>query len=503
MIKRLPAVLAAIFVLANATLTAHAEDAPPTTAARLLAPEELFAMASPSVVLVEVSDAKMVPTGQGSGFFVSSDGLVVTNFHVINGASFVSVRRTDGSTCFVEGVAATDEKSDLALLKINSLGTPLLKLADPEPPKVGTRVFAIGNPLGMTNTLSEGLVSGVRKDPQQGTLIQTSAPYTHGSSGGPLLTADGFVVGVTSSGFDAANLNFAVSSAQVRSMITHQGKLQPLASASMSKLDPQDSRAFAEVLVAISRKQTSKAIALLNDLRERQGENPMFWFTSGCLHVQLGNHDIAADAFREAVRLKPDMVLAHTMLGNELFAMKKYNDALVAYKAAAKLKPSDASVYALAGDVFSAQGEWAEALKFYDRAIKLSREDASTWRNRGRALAMLDRKDEAMDCFNTATKIEPRSIQNSLYKADAYMKWKQYDEAGRMFRYVIAQAPNNAVAYFGLGCVDIVQKDFTGARTAFNNAIRFDPRGPIGVAARQGLDRLSGKSNVGGVASGQ
>src|SRR3954454_14592437 len=116
MINRLPAIIAAsIVVLGGFTLSARAQEAPASTTEptiRYLSPEELFAAASPSVVMVEVCDEKMKTTGQGSGVFVSSDGLLVTNYHVIQGASFVSVRRTDGSTCFVEGVAATDEKSD-------------------------------------------------------------------------------------------------------------------------------------------------------------------------------------------------------------------------------------------------------------------------------------------------------------------------------------------------------------------------------------------------------
>jgi len=505
MINRLPAIVAAsIVILGGIALPASAQEAMASTSEatiRYLSPDELFAAASPSVVMVEVCDEKMKPTGLGSGFFVSSDGLLVTNFHVINRAAFAVIRRSDGSACVVEGVAATDEKADLALLKVSVTNAPALKLGDDTPPKIGTRVFAIGNPEGMTNTLSEGLISGLHANDSGLPGIQTSAAISHGSSGGPLMAADGTVVGVTS-GFlaNGQNLNFAIGAAQVRSMINGRGALKPFASAAVSKMDPTDSRAFAEVLAAINTRQTNQAIKLLNNLRERQGDNAMFWFTSGCLNHQLGNLDVAIDAFREAVRLKPDMFLAHAMLGDELFATKKYNEALVAYKAAAKIKPTEAGIYSSAGNVFSAQGNWADALKFYDHALKLDREDASTFRNRGRALAMLDRKEEAMDCFNAATKIEPHSVANYLFKADAHLRFKEVDEAGRMYRYVIAQEPNNAMAYFGLGCVDVVQKDLTGARTAWNNAARFDPKGPIGAVAR---DALKGLNAQGGVASGQ
>src|SRR5688500_8056111 len=105
--------------------------------------DQLFAGASPAVVLVEVRDARMKPAGVGSGFFVSSDGLLVTNFHVIRHASFASIQSMAGPL-YVEGVVATDPAADLALLQVRGGGKAHLKLAESPMPKVGTRVFAIG-----------------------------------------------------------------------------------------------------------------------------------------------------------------------------------------------------------------------------------------------------------------------------------------------------------------------------------------------------------------------
>src|SRR5689334_12420283 len=122
-----------LFCLPSVT---HAEPAAPTTAPATTAPttapaatsdaEQLFRTASPAVVRVEVQDEKMAPIGLGSGFFISDDGLLVTNFHVIRGASFASVRRADGSTLFVEGIVASDPQIDLAVLKIKGQKLPTL-----------------------------------------------------------------------------------------------------------------------------------------------------------------------------------------------------------------------------------------------------------------------------------------------------------------------------------------------------------------------------------------
>ena len=131
------------------------------------------------------------------GFLISSNGLLVTNFHVIEDAHFASILLASNTTFFVEGVAATDQDNDLALLKINGTELPFLLLDKGDPPKVGTRVYAIGNPQGLTNTFSEGLVSAIRADEDQVRRIQTTAAISPGSSGGPLIGPDGKVVGVT------------------------------------------------------------------------------------------------------------------------------------------------------------------------------------------------------------------------------------------------------------------------------------------------------------------
>ena len=162
-----------------------------------LSADQVFAQSSPAVVRVVVKDGEMQTTGQGSGFFISSNGLLVTNFHVIEDAHFASVLLANNATFFVEGVAATDQDNDLALLKINGTELPFLLLDKGDPPKVGTRVYAIGNPKGLTNTFSEGLVSAIRADEDQVRRIQTTAAISPGSSGGPLIGPDGKVVGVT------------------------------------------------------------------------------------------------------------------------------------------------------------------------------------------------------------------------------------------------------------------------------------------------------------------
>lgn len=196
----------------------------------VLAPDVLFARFSPAVVQVKTFDRKNVLLASGTAFLVSPDGLFATNFHVIRDAHRAFLFSTEDTAWEVAGVVAADEDADLAVVRAEyrreaddpplaeRWRLPVLELAADLPP-VGSKVYAIGNPLGLSRTLSDGLVSGHRG---KGTdaVIQTTAPISPGSSGGPLFAADGRVVGVTT-GFlkGGQNLNIAVPASQVARLL--------------------------------------------------------------------------------------------------------------------------------------------------------------------------------------------------------------------------------------------------------------------------------------------
>jgi len=166
-----------------------------------------------AVVLVVVSDASGKPILEGSGFLVSADGRIVTNHHVIAGAASATVKLNNGAFFPVEGVLADDADHDLAVVKVAGKNLPYLNLEDSDTVAAGQHVLAIGSPLGLENSVSDGIVSGFRKDAKGTNWIQTTAPASHGNSGGPLLLMDGKVIGVVAWKEGAGeNLNFAVPS---------------------------------------------------------------------------------------------------------------------------------------------------------------------------------------------------------------------------------------------------------------------------------------------------
>src|SRR5690606_38774893 len=133
----------------------------------------------------------------GAGFLVRDDGWIATNFHVIAGIPDLEVVLSDESEHPVLEVLAFDEERDLAIIRIHApRKLPLLPLGDSGAVRPGDPVVAIGHPLGLADTVSNGLVSAVRVVDPALTLLQISAPIAPGSSGGPLFNERGEVIGV-------------------------------------------------------------------------------------------------------------------------------------------------------------------------------------------------------------------------------------------------------------------------------------------------------------------
>ena len=140
--------------------------------------------------------------GQGSGVILSSDGLIVTNNHVVEGASRVAVHTSDGRTLDTK-VLGTDPRSDLAVLRVSAKNLTPIETGESGQVEVGEWVLAVGNPLGFANTVSVGVVSSLKRDlpvGEQGLVnaIQTDAAINPGNSGGALCDAQGRLIGINS-----------------------------------------------------------------------------------------------------------------------------------------------------------------------------------------------------------------------------------------------------------------------------------------------------------------
>lgn len=181
--------------------------------------------AFPSVVLLVIQDANGQPLSLGSGFFVHQ-GVVATNLHVMQGSSRGYAKLVGQKAKYnITGIVGIDRKMDLILLGVKGVNAPPLPLGDSARVEVGDQVFVIGNPMGLEGSLSRGIVSGVRQIGAE-KVLQITAPMSPGSSGGPVLNTQGKVIGVAVATFkDGQNLNFAIPSSYLQSLLSRLGPI--------------------------------------------------------------------------------------------------------------------------------------------------------------------------------------------------------------------------------------------------------------------------------------
>jgi S1-C subfamily serine protease len=324
----------------------------------------------------------------GSGFFVRP-GEVVTNLHVIRGASRAEIKTLDGKgkTFPVKGAVAVDDEGDLVILGVDMPAErPRAIEFAPELPDEGERVFVVGNPLKLEGSVSDGIVSAVREVPNVGRIIQITAPVSHGNSGSPVFNSKGQVVGVvTVKVTNGQNINLAIASARVAQL--NSGKL----------------RLLPELL------KRDRAVGDMADPAYRNGLESLW----------LGNYDNALDFFENAVNKNPRRADAWIQVGYCKVKQGKNDDAIRAYQQALRLKPESADLRNKLGDAYYYGGRLREAIASYNEAARLRPDNPEAYYNL--AIAYDDIGDQSM------VAIEARALQ----KLDERLYRKFLSEARR------------------------------------------------------------------------
>ena len=177
---------------------------------------------APSVLLLTCYDSSGNAICTGTAFFVDDNGTLVTNYHVVAGAASIKARTDAGDEFTANTMLAYDAAKDIAVLGSNASNTPPLQLGDSDTVALGQSVVAIGNPLGLQNTVSSGIVSSIRRlsDGALTKEFQITTPLSHGSSGGPLFNSAGEVIGITYASLDLGqNINFAIPINEIKPLL--------------------------------------------------------------------------------------------------------------------------------------------------------------------------------------------------------------------------------------------------------------------------------------------
>ncbi|MDC0286432.1 trypsin-like peptidase domain-containing protein [Akkermansiaceae bacterium] len=182
----------------------------------------------PAVVTIVVSENDGEYAGQGTGFLITEDGILVTNHHVVEKIEAAKAVLSDGRVISIKAIIASDSARDLALLRLPEGQYPFLRLADREEAKVGDSIAVMGSPQGLRNTYSTGIISAKRPGGPGGVdRLQISAPVSPGSSGSPVVDAEAKVVGIVQGGVTSKNaqaLNIAIDVGELHSMLEEVSK---------------------------------------------------------------------------------------------------------------------------------------------------------------------------------------------------------------------------------------------------------------------------------------
>lgn len=241
----------------------------------LKSPSEIAREQSKAVVIIEALDERGSVTGQGSGFIVTSQGAVVTNLHVVQGAASLRVKLPGGDAYKTSDLIDVDDAKDIAIVKVKGFKLPVVTLGDSDKAETGEAVVAISSPEGLVNSISTGVISGVRRfDTHR--VFQISAPISQGSSGGALFNSSGEVIGVITYLLKSGqNLNFAVPINYARGMIGDQPSktLADLRPSDKSKASAEPGSSLAE---SVERGEQAQLSAAMRGKLGRTRMEPMF-----------------------------------------------------------------------------------------------------------------------------------------------------------------------------------------------------------------------------------
>ncbi len=375
----------------------------------------IYKKVSPSVVTILTYVEELGSFFKASGFFVNQEGDVVTNYHVLENASYAAVETANGRVHRVKNILAINKQCDLILISVDILSDVVHPLPMSSTiPKVGESIIVIGNPLGLEMSLSPGFVSGFREIAPYGRVIQITAPITKTSSGSPVLNMKGEVIGVASfKAVEGQNINFAIPGERVVNLKTEKGQII----SEWGKSKKEERVASAEELYTAGlqfyrARDYNEALSYFKEsLKKNFRDYETYYFIGNC-EDELGRYQEAVEAYKQAIGIKHDFQEAYYNLAGVYLALGRYDEAIEAYEKAIKIKPDDVAAYYNLGKVYLALGRNKEAIEAYEKAIKI-KPDAAAYINLGVAYRRSGRHNEAIEAYKKAVKIKPDD-------ADAY-----------------------------------------------------------------------------------
>jgi tetratricopeptide (TPR) repeat protein len=333
-----------------------------------------------------------------------------------------------------------------------------------------------GSPLGLENTVSDGIVSAVRDVPDYGRIIQITAPISPGSSGSPVLNMQGEVIGIaTFQMVEGQNLNFAIPSERIASLnLIEEKKTFPTEELfEEENKEKKDSdyalEASNKARYFMDKEEYEKAlpcweIAARIDFFPIETKAIVYYMIGFCYN-ELGNHSKAIEAYKQAIHINPDYLSAYSGLGCVYFGLGNFAEAAESYKQVIRINPNDASasVYNILGFSYLALANYAKAREVYQQAIRIDPDNFDAHSGLGLVYFTLDDYTKAIGAYQQAIRIDPdiAATYSSLGRAYAFLG--NYAKTIEALKQAIRINPDDPDAHGALGLTYLMVGDKNSA----------------------------------------
>jgi len=386
-----------------------------------LSAEKIYEKVKDAVVVILAYDYSDELAAHGSGVVINDKGYVVTNYHILSGNDRLEIMHGDDEIPYVD-IIGIDVEKDILILKIEEKKFPSVKTGDIKKLKVGQRVYAIGSPMGFENTISEGIISGLRSyDEQSKNYIQVTASISPGSSGGAVVNDKCELIGIsTLTVSDGQNLNFAIPIDEV-----------------------------------------------LNVEIGSYGENNSFTvfelFRKGLNSTKVGKYKDAIDYYSQFIKTHPYHSNAYLNRGHAKAELGDFIGAIEDFNKSLEINPRDAGAYTKRGSVKCDLNDYYGAIKDLNTAIEIDPLFSTAFLNRAYAKYKLsDYRGSIKDC-NEVININPNDYKAYFNRGTSKNKLEDYRGAIQDFNIAIGLNPFDERVYFNRGISKFELGDTYGA----------------------------------------
>jgi tetratricopeptide (TPR) repeat protein len=328
-----------------------------------IAADKIYDLVNNSVVVVLAYDGNG-NLYQGSGIVINNEGYVVTNYHVCKDGNRFEINHYKKEFKNIQ-IVKQDPDKDIMVLKVSDIPLPPIKIGSSENLKPGQRVYAIGSPEGYENSISEGIVSGVRHDSNGNELIQMTTPITEGSSGGAVVNSSGELIGMSMSGQHEGNIYFAVPIEDILTLINVDY---------IASTDKESENFLNEGKEASTKQNYEDAVFYFSKYLENNLNDNEAYFYRGYARMKLNDYNQAISDFTKAIEDGFDNQEVYFYRANAYYMLKDYPDAVTDYTKAIIISPELAELYYNRGYANLKSKNFGGALYDWEKAIELKPE---------------------------------------------------------------------------------------------------------------------------------